>query len=125
MEQEDMEKRLGKLEDRVNVIDKNGAVMEVLVKNGQEIQDQFSGALEKFSNVISNVEKTLIGLQNEIKLTRDDVGTLKKTVEIIEDKGKIDWMLLVKENLGKLITGFILGGGVIAGVVVLLVKVIQ
>jgi len=125
MEQEDMEKRLGKLEDRVNIIDKNGAVMEVLVKNGQEIQDQFSGALDKFSTVISNVEKTLIGLQNEIKLTRDDVGTLKKTVEIIEDKGKIDWMLLIKENLGKLISGFILGGGVIAGIVVLLVKVIQ
>jgi hypothetical protein len=125
MEQEDMEKRLGKLEDRVNIIDKNGAVMEVLVKNGQEIQDQFSGALDKFSTVISNVEKTLIGLQNEIKLTRDDVGTLKKTVEIIEDKGKIDWMLLIKENLGKLISGFILGGGVIAGIFVLLVKVIQ
>lgn len=120
-----MEKRLGKLEDRVNIIDKNGAVMEVLVKNGQEIQDQFSGALDKFSTVISNVEKTLIGLQNEIKLTRDDVGTLKKTVEIIEDKGKIDWMLLIKENLGKLISGFILGGGVIAGIFVLLVKVIQ
>lgn len=122
---EDMAKRINKLEDRVNVLDKNGAVMEVLLKNGQDIQNQFSNALDKFSGVITGVEKTLLQIQGEAKTTKDDLSELDKKVEALEEKGKIDWMLIVKQNLGKLMAGVVLGGGFIAGFAVLVSKLVN
>lgn len=122
---DDMEKRINKLEDRVNVLDKNGAVMEVLLKNGQDIQNQFSNALDKFSGVITGVEKTLLQIQGEAKTTKDDLSELDKKVEALEEKGKIDWMLIVKQNLGKLMAGVVLGGGFIAGCAVLVSKFVN
>jgi len=114
MSLEDTEKRIMMLEDRMLNMDKNVTLFGAYLDTSRQVQEKFSMTMEKISDTITQVQITLTKMEDklsgntsDIAGVKKDVGDLRKSLEIVDDKGKFDFLKFIRDNA----IGFLLGGG--------------
>lgn len=97
--------KIDKLESRVNEMDKALGINEVIMERNNVVIDKLSKVMDKFSEAIRSIETTLTDMQNEIRCNSDattqvkvQVDDLKKKVDEADNKSKIDFIKLIKDN---------------------------
>lgn len=124
----DMESRVARLENKLGDLDKNTGILSALFERSVASQDKFSDMVGKLNETMSDLKMTMSSMQTEIKdtmeqicETRKEISAMKDSIHKVEEKGKIDWMDLVKQNIVKVI----LGGGLIIAIITWGIKALE
>ena len=106
-----LENKMDDMRNMISTIDNNSCVLQALLS-------RLETALQRNTDVILEMEKTLFGMQSEIKSVslvtnqlRADIDGVGKRFEIAEEKNKIDFRVITKEILTNKII-WLLGGGI-------------
>jgi hypothetical protein len=112
--------RLGELEDRMNAmdkslvdvhnqiseVDKKASISEQILLRLEIAFDKNNTINEKNIGVMSGIEKTLVGMQFEIRNNAEnttgikkEIGEIKRKFDEINDKGRIDLIKIIKDNI--------------------------
>lgn len=122
-----LEERFTRTEDKVMQLDKSIAVYSAIFERNLQIQEKLSTAIDRLTETTSGLQRTLIGVlqdikrnaeaqeQNSLKIGEIEVATDKKINELetklhgkletldvklntVDDKGKFDFIKFLKEN---------------------------
>jgi chromosome segregation ATPase len=122
-----LEERFTRTEDKVMQLDKSIAVYSAIFERNLQIQEKLSTAIDRLTETTSGLQRTLIGVlqdikrnaeaqeQNSMKIGEIEVATDKKINELetklhgkletldvklntVDDKGKFDFIKFLKEN---------------------------
>jgi hypothetical protein len=107
-----MDKSLIDVHEKISEVDKKASVSEQILLRLEIAFDKNNAINEKNIEVMSGIEKTLIGMQFEIKNNAEnttgikkEIGEIKKKFEEIDNKGKIDLVKIAKDNIVWLFSG--------------------
>lgn len=140
-----MDTRITKLEDKVGQIDKSLGIFTAIFDRNLAVQEQLSLSIDNFSKALIEIQLTMKDMRNEIKENSNtaqslsvemanqranfaseivrlssDISSTKKLVDAVDEKGKIDVTKLLSEWGTKLL----LGGLVTASIVSLIIEAI-
>jgi uncharacterized coiled-coil protein SlyX len=124
---DDIEKRIISLEDKVNNMDKEISIFTVYrgtidqntksirsLESSNVILERLSVVIDKLSDAVAQIQITLVTMGNKLTENSDDiagvkndVGKLKESVEEVDEKGKFDFIKIIRDNAIPLM----LGGG--------------
>lgn len=112
---EDNEK-YDRIEGRLDDMDERLREVEINAASYQEITNRNTEVLEKFNDTMVSMKDTMIDISYSTKKNTEvtnkltqEVGALNDKVDKVDDKGKLDTTLFLKDNW----RGWIEGGGVV------------
>jgi septal ring factor EnvC (AmiA/AmiB activator) len=148
-----LEESVANTKERLATIDKEVAVFGTLLERNFTIQEKLSTAIDNLSNSSNEVKVVLTKMQSEIQtvgtnvdelrkkftevdtIRRQDVSDLKLKISAVEtkslekintvdEKGKLDWQILLKSSLSDLVKGVFFGVGIL-GIIVMVIEYLK
>ena len=118
-EWEEVLSRLVRLEDSYSKVSLTVVRLETMVENFSNLVERFENILERTNSTLNGLNLTIVKINGRVVENTEDIDELQKgissvrdKVRLVDEKGKIDFVKLISENLGK----FIFGGGAIAAI---------
>jgi uncharacterized coiled-coil protein SlyX len=115
--------RLTKLEENHMTMGKTLTKVEIIVENSVSLIERFENTLDRMANTLGELNITITKINQKVDDNSKDIveveGNLIKVgdkLKTLDDKGKIDFLQLVKDNFAK----YIFGGGIIGAILLYL-----
>lgn len=120
-----LEERVDNMNGKLSEVDKTVAVFASLVERNLLVQEKLSASIDLLSTASSEMKLAMTQMQGEIRTVVIEIGEVKKEtqslktaisevesktktkIQEVDDKGKIDWIILAKQG----ITSLLMGGG--------------
>lgn len=106
------------LEERVSQMENRLVKVEAELPHLRDSLDRNTNSNEKMTEVLNSLEKTMLQINykaetqdNEIKENREEIKKVKVKVEELEEKGKFDISIWIKQNWPWLLITATLGIG--------------
>ena len=106
--------RLGRLEENYYKMSLTVVKLETIVENFSNLVERFDTTLDKMNGTLNGLNITIVKINGkvddntvEIGELKDGLASVKKSVKDVDDKGKIDFLQVIKDNTAK----FVFGGG--------------
>jgi chromosome segregation ATPase len=106
--------RLSKLEEGYNNMSKSIAKVETVVENSIGLIERFENVLDRMTITLSELNTTITKINGDVKENTKDINGMgssindvKSSIRVLEDRGKIDFLVIIKDNFAKVV----LGGG--------------
>ena len=128
------QERILRIEEDVKKIDKDSTVTAVLFDRSIEIQEKLNCSLDRLNKTIRQMRESINVMHLEVKgtvdslvdlkeytdsrlkETDDEIDNIKNSLKVLEDQGKINFIVLIKNNIVKVLSALIalaLGSGII------------
>lgn len=112
----DIEERIFRLENEMIENKADIGILKEIIKQLPELHTTLTEAVKNFSSAMTDMKITMSGIQGEMKnmntkstAIENKIDKLEGNVRKVDEKGKIDIIEVIKEN----IVGFLLGGGLL------------
>jgi chromosome segregation ATPase len=97
------------LDDRITITEKNFAIFDIeyrnaIVKLPETLESLKNTMVEMQVKLNQNCEQ-INSLEKKINDITDDIEGVKKEVDIVDEKSKIDFLDVIKNNIWKILTG--------------------
>ena len=106
--------RLIILEDGYNIMNKTINKLEVVVENSIGLIERFENVLDRMTVTLSELNTTITKINSDVRENTKDINGMgssisevKTSIRVLEDRGKIDFLVIIKDNFAKVV----LGGG--------------
>lgn len=131
-----LESRVNKLEDKVIEMDKNLTLISANIQSYTKSLDSIQAFMKEVSDTMQETRITLVNVQNAInthtdalikvsedrKEQREKNKCLDEEIEKLKEKGKIDWMDIMKSSFASVLIQVIGAGAVMAGIIAFLIN---
>lgn len=95
---EDLERRLGKIENRVTALETAQPYIGQLLNKNIQVCDDLNKAVSSLQITMTKISDSLATQGQQISAIKGDVDTLTKAVKRVDDKGKLDAVLWIKDH---------------------------
>lgn len=115
--------RLTRLEESHIIMNRTVTKLETVVESSVALIERFENTLDRMANTLGELNITITKINQKVEDNSKDIAEVEgnvikvgEKVEALDDKGKIDFLQLVKDNFAKAI----LGGGAIGALLIYL-----
>lgn len=123
--------RMNAMETRIADLDKRTAISEIILNRVEIAFDKNVEVLSRTTDAINSIEKTMVGLQDQINMNaqvtiaiKEKVDRIESNFEQAEEKAKIDFREIVKEFFKSKIS-WVISGGVIFALIELIIAIVE
>lgn len=106
--------RVSSLEESHKLMEKAITKIDIVVENSISLIEKFENTLDRMTMTLGELNTTITKINGDVRENTKDINGInssinevKSTMRVIEDRGKIDFLVIIKENFAKLV----LGGG--------------
>lgn len=116
----DLSKRVEIMDAKIQQLDVQGAILQTLMSGIDKTISKNNDTMEKFSETLNSIEKTMLGMQLEIKNQSESsmrieikVKDIEKRFSESEEKAKTDFRVIFKNFIDNKLVYILSGGGII------------
>lgn len=109
--------RLEKIEIGYSEMEKTIVKLETNVTGFEKLVNRFENVLDRMTNTLGELNTTIIKINSKVETNTGHLANMAGRIDnvdarisAVDSKGKIDFLQLVKDNMGK----FLFGGGALA-----------
>ena len=95
---EDLERRLGKVENRVTALETAQPYLGQLLNKNIQVCDDLNKAVSSLQITMTQISDSLATQGQQISDIKGDVDTLTKAIRRVDEKGKLDAVLWIKDH---------------------------
>ena len=95
---EDLERRLGKVENRVTALETAQPYLGQLLNKNIQVCDDLNKAVSSLQITMTQISDSLATQGQQISDIKGDVDTLTKAIRRVDDKGKLYAVLWIKDH---------------------------
>jgi uncharacterized coiled-coil protein SlyX len=106
--------RISSLEESHKLMEKTITKIDIVVENSISLIERFENTLDRMTMTLGELNTTIAKINGDVRENTKDINGInssinevKSTMRVIEDRGKIDFLVIIKENFAKVV----LGGG--------------